>query len=159
MKTNVDSMLVDALGSSTVKPDDFIVWSQVETTKSTFPRPDNPSKRYMLKDLSKLAAHHDHVDLDITLLIDDSPEKNLLNGEFNAIHPPPWTGDMADQFLTTVLKPWLTDMFSSGAYVAEFVQKHPLPECQDGRIRATELSRNIVTGCSRSWDPSIGKFR
>ena len=57
----------------------------------------------MLKELKKVQSGLEHVDLAMTLLIDDSPEKNLLNNEFSAIHPLSWTGDLTDKFLMTTL--------------------------------------------------------
>lgn len=111
----------------------------------------------MLKDLRDITNTLDDADLLYTLLIDDSPQKNLLNDEFSAIHPITWTPDMLDTFLTSTMLPWLEDMFSSKLCVADFVHSHILAGCQSsGEFKSTLLARNIVIGCSKKWDPTHG---
>ena len=88
MSHNVHPMFIEVLRGTRLKPAELLVKSQDYTTKSTFPRVNNPSKWYMLKDLFRLAADHDFVDLNLKLLIDDSLKKNLPNEEFSAIFPP-----------------------------------------------------------------------
>ena len=34
------------------------------------------------------------------LLVDDGPEKNLLNDVHSVVHPPTWSGDDEDRFIT-----------------------------------------------------------
>ena len=95
----------------------------------------------MLKDLQKVKEILKDIDLSLTLLIDDSPEKNLLNDEFSAIHPQTWTGDLNDKFLMNTMLPWLKNMFSSNLSVAEYVRNHFLAGCPDPtEFRSTILA-------------------
>lgn len=160
IRKNVDSMLKVAFGGSGIDIAELEVMSQSDVTESSFPRPgNNIEKKYMLKDLKKVRNFLDHVDLDLTLLIDDSPEKNLLNDEFSAIHPESWAGDLKDKFLMTIMLPWLENMFSSNLPVAEFVRNNPLVGCVDpARFRLSDLAQNIITGCSKKWDSTRGAF-
>jgi ubiquinone/menaquinone biosynthesis C-methylase UbiE len=89
-------------------------------------RENNLDKKYMLKELSRVAKKEGHTDTSYILLIDDSPEKNLLNSRYNAIHPRTWLGDIADDFLSSALKPWLQLLFLSRLKVSEFVKAKPL---------------------------------
>lgn len=158
--TNVYSMLDEALVGCSLKSSELVVLSQTHVTTSSYPRVgDKPEKKYMLKDLKKLCEHVDYIDPDRTLLIDDSPEKNLLNEEFQAIHPRTWAGERGDSFLFDVVFPWLERLFASNQLVTEFVQAHPLDGCtRDVGFCFTEVAMNIVTGCTRKWDGRRKKF-
>ena len=127
IRKNVDSMLEVVVGSSGVDLSNVVVMSQSDVTMSTYPRGgEKAGKKYMLKELKKVQSGLEHVDLAMTLLIDDSLEENLLNNEFSAIHPLSWTGDLTDKFLMTTLLPWLENMFSSNLYIPEYVRDNPL---------------------------------
>ena len=118
IRKNVDSMLEVVAGSSGVDLSNVVVMSQSDVTMSTYLRGgEKVRKKYMLKELKKVQSGLEHIDLGMTLLIDDSPEKNLLNNEFSEIHPLSWTGDLMDKFLMTTLLPWLENMFSSNLLV------------------------------------------
>ena len=159
-RRNVNSMLQVALGSSPSTLEDLTVMSQSDSTESSFPRPgNNVEKKYMLKDLQKVREILKDVDLSLTLLIDDSPKKNLLNDEFNVIHPQMWTRDLNDKFLMNTMLLWLENMFSSNLSMAKYVRNHPLAGCPNPtEFRSTTLAQNIVIGCSRKWNTKIGKF-
>ena len=149
-----------ALDSSSNMLEDLTVISQSDTTKSCFPRPgNNVKKKYMLKDLQKVREILKDVDLSLTLFIDDSPEKNLLNDEFSAIHPQTWTHDLNDKFLMNTMLPWLANVFSSNLSMAKYVHNHPLAGCPDPiEFRSIALAQNIIIGCSQKWNTKVGKF-
>ena len=161
IRKNVDSMLEVVVGSSGIDLSNVVVMSQSDVTMSTYPRGrEKVGKKYMLKELKKVQSGLEHVDLAMTLFIDDSPEKNLLNNEFSAIHPLSWTGDLTDKFLMTTLLPWLENMFSSNLYVPEYVRDNPLGGClRPSGIRSTALANNIVLGCYKEWNSVMGSFQ
>ena len=101
IRKNVDSMLEVVVGSSGVDLSNVVVMSQFDVTMSTYSRGgEMAGKKYMLKELKKVQSALEHVHLAMTFLIDNSPEKNLLNNEFSAIHHLSWTCDLMDKFLT-----------------------------------------------------------
>ena len=125
----MDSMLEVVVGSSGVDLLNVVVMSQSDVMMSTYPRGgEKAGKKYMLKELKKVQSGLEHVDLAMTLLIDDSLEKNLLNNEFSAIHPLSWTCDLTDKFLMTTLLPWLENMFSSNLYCLNMFETIPLED-------------------------------
>jgi hypothetical protein len=93
VKKNVYAMLDEVLKGASFKTSDIQVLSQVDTTMSKHVRESNPDKKYMLKELSRVAEKEGHTDISYILLIDDSPEKNLLNSRYNSIHPRTWLDD------------------------------------------------------------------
>ena len=60
------------------------------------------------------------------LLVDDGLEKNLFNNVHSALHPPTWSGDDEDRFITMQLQLWLEDLFRSSVVVTDYVKWVPL---------------------------------
>ena len=64
-----------------------------------------------------------------TLLVDDSPYKNVANTPWNAVHPTPYTFESKESenkrnYLVGELIPWLTSLKESKLPVPEYCQKH-----------------------------------
>jgi predicted phosphatase len=72
-------MVDEVLKRASFKTSDIQVLSQVDTTMSKHVMESNPDKKYMLKELSRVVENERHTNTSYILLIDDSPEKNLLN--------------------------------------------------------------------------------
>ena len=78
--------------------------------------------------------------------MDDGPQKNLLNDVHSAIHPPTWSSDDDDRFITAQLQPWLEDLFKSSVPVTEYVKRIPLPIGQLPIYRKSKLAIKILRG-------------
>jgi hypothetical protein len=111
-------------------------------------RKNNPDKKYMLKDLSRVAEKEGHINTSYILFIDDSLEKNLLNSRYNGIHPRTWSGDIEDEFLSFALKPWLQLLFLSRLKVSNFVKAKPMFGCQSPINPRSVLALVIIRGCT-----------
>ena len=57
------------------------------------------------------------------LLMDDSLQKNLLNDVYSTIHPPTWSDDDGNRFITMHLQTWLEALFRSTKVVTEYVKR------------------------------------
>lgn len=75
-----------------------------------------------------------------TLLIDDSPIKNLLNCPYNAIHPPPFNqakeARIDDPYLTHKLIPYLIGLYNSEMSVPDYCMENPLEFGQNQALRS-----------------------
>ena len=60
----------------------------------------NPEKQVFLKNLKVYAKMLGLETVEDVLLVDDGPQKNLLNNVHSAIHPPTWSGGDGDRFIT-----------------------------------------------------------
>ena len=85
----------------------------------------NPEQPVFLKNLEEMLGLETVEDV---LLVDDGPQKNLLNDVHNTIHPPTWSGDDEDRFITAQLQLWLEGLFRSSVPVTEYVKRVPLPD-------------------------------
>ena len=63
-----------------------------------------------------------------TLLVDDSPYKNVRNNRWNAVHPEPFIGAHPQRsvgYLQRELMPWLRRLKESGQTVPEYCRNNP----------------------------------
>ena len=65
----------------------------------------NPEKLVFLKNLEVYAKMLGLGAVEDVLLVDDGPQKNLLNDVHSALHLPTWSGDDDDRFITAQLQP------------------------------------------------------
>ena len=65
----------------------------------------NLEKPVFLKYLEVYAKMLELETVEDVLLVDDGPQKNLLNDVHSVVHPPTWSGNDDDRFLTTELQP------------------------------------------------------
>ena len=87
----------------------------------------NPEKPIFLKNLKVYAKLLGLETVEDVLLVDDGPKKNLLNDVHRAIHPPTWSSDDEDRFITMQLQPWLEGLFTSSVAVTDYVKRVPFP--------------------------------
>ena len=106
----------------------------------------NPEKPIFLKNLKVYAKLLGLETIEDVLLVDDGPEKNLLNDVHSVVHPPTWSGDDEDRFITMQLQPWLEDLFKSSVPVTEYVKRVLLPGGQLPIYRKSELAIKILRG-------------
>jgi hypothetical protein len=103
---------------------------------STYTDPDNEGKPFFLKRMARLLG--DSMGLagqgataENTLLVDDSPYKNVLNDSYNAIHPVTFTystekSTKKKPYLTHQLWPFLKGLKESGLPVLVYCRQHSL---------------------------------
>jgi hypothetical protein len=102
---------------------------------STYTNPNNEGRPFFLKCLALLLG--DSMGLagqgaivDNTLLVDDSPYKNVLNDPYNAVHPVTFTYFMEKStkkpYLTHQLWPFLKALKDSGLPVPVYCRQHSL---------------------------------
>ena len=106
----------------------------------------NPEKSVFLKNLKVYAKMLGLETIEDVLLVDDGPQKNLLNDVHSAIHPPTWSDDDEDRFITAQLQPWLEGLFRSSVPVTEYVKRVPLPGGQLSIYRKSKLAIKILRG-------------
>lgn len=88
---------------------------------------------FWVKPLDTLFGHADGLKgtgatPDNTLLIDDSPHKNVKNNMWNAIHPLPYNSSIegsGSNFFRNELLPWLMRLKESGQTVPRFCEMNP----------------------------------
>ena len=81
------------------------VLSQRDCTLSSYVDASNPEKPVFLKNLKVYTKLLGLETVEDVLLVDNGPEKNLLNDVHSAIHLPTWFGDDEDRFITMQLQP------------------------------------------------------
>ena len=101
------------------------VLSQRDCTLSSYVDASNPEKSVFLKSLKVYAMLLGLETVEDVLLVDDGPKKNLLNDVHSVVHPPIWSGDDEDRFITMQFQPWLEGLFRSSAPVTEYVKRVP----------------------------------
>ena len=139
--------VVDAvLQFTSLKGQDVQVLSQRHCTLTSYVDASNPEKPVFLKNLEVYAKMLGLETVEDVLLVDDGPQKNLLNDVHSAIHPSTWSSDDEDRFITAQLQPWLEDLFRSSVPVTEYVKRVPLPGGQLPIYRKSELAINILRG-------------
>ena len=74
--------------------------SQRNYTLSSYIHASNPEKPLFLKNLKVYAKLLGLETVEDVLLVDDGPEKNLLNDVHSTVHPLIWSGDDEDKFIT-----------------------------------------------------------
>ena len=80
------------------------------------------------------------------LLVNDSPEKNLLNDVHSVVYLSTWSGDDRDMFITMHLQSWLEGLFRSSEIVKEYVKRASLPGGQVLEDRMSDLAVKILSG-------------
>ena len=139
--------VVDAvLQFTSLKRQDVQVLSQRHCILTSYVDASNPEKPVFLKNLEVYAKMLGLETVEDVLLVDDGPEKNLLNDVHSAVHPPTWSSDDEDRFITTQLQPWLEGLFRSSVPVTEYVKRVPLPGGQLPIYRKSELAIKILRG-------------
>ena len=76
------------------------VLSQRDCTLSSYVDVSNPEKPVFLKNLKVYAKLLGLETVEDVLLVDDGPEKNLLNNVHSVVHPLTWSSDDEDRFIT-----------------------------------------------------------
>ena len=85
---NINRVLDAVLEGTSLKRDHVPVLSQRECTRSSYVESSNPHKPFFLKNLKVFADLMGLETVEDVLLVDDSPQKNLLNDVHSAVHPP-----------------------------------------------------------------------
>ena len=139
--------VVDAvLQFTSLKRQDVQVLSQCHCTLTSYVDASYLEKPIFLKNLEVYAKMLGLETVEDVLLVDDGPQKNLLNDVHSAVHPPTWSGDDEDRFITAQLQPWLEGLFRSSVPVTEYVKRVPLPGGQLPIYRKSELAIKILKG-------------
>ena len=105
-------------------------------------RPRFHTKPFFFKSLTVLFRSKDlpaDASFENTLLIDDTPYKNLLNPPHNAVHPPSFDGrgdSRTAPYLTKHLAPYLRRLVTSGLPVQTFVEQNRLHDALKAAKRA-----------------------
>jgi hypothetical protein len=103
---------------------------------STYKDPDNERRPFFLKRLARLLSNSMGLagrgaTAENTLLMDDSPYKNVLNDPYNAIHPVTFTyfsekNTKKNPYLTHQLWPFLKGLKDSSLSVPVYCKQHSL---------------------------------
>jgi hypothetical protein len=111
-------------------PEDCLTFGQSCCRESKYRDPKYPQRPFLLEPLSVLLKQSLKLQTlganeSNTLLVDDTPYKNVLNNPYNAVHPPRCTmrsetkaGE--EPYFTSVLHPFFWRLFRSGMTVPEF---------------------------------------
>ena len=108
---NIHRVVDAVLQFTSLNREDVQVLSQCHCTLTSYVDASNPEKPIFLKNLEVYAKMLGLETVEDVLLVDDGPQKNLLNDVHSAIHPPTWSGDDEDRFITAQLQPWLEGLF------------------------------------------------
>ena len=113
MDRNIHRVVDVVLQFTSLKQKDVQVLSQRHCTLSSYMDALNPEKLVFLKNMKVYAKMLGLETVEDVLLVDDGPQKDLLNDVHSPIHPPTWSGDDEDRFITIQLQPWLEGLFRS----------------------------------------------
>ena len=128
--------------------------------------PADPTRQYWLKRLARLLGHshgllEDGATVENTLLIDDTPYKNIKNSPFSAVHPPTCTQysersfrNGKQPFLIEVLQPFLQGLKDSNLAVPAYCeQNHKVGQrrCVPGDADF-ERFKDVVPRCQRGFE-------
>ena len=122
------------------------VLSQRDCTLSSYVDASNSEKPIFLKNPKVYAKLLGLETVEDVLLVDDGPEKNLFNDVHSVVHPPTWSGDDEDRFITMQLQPWLEGLFRSSVPITEYVKRVLLSGGQLPIYRKLELAIKILRG-------------
>ena len=89
------------------------------------------------------------------LVVDDSPQKNLLNDIHSVVYSPTWFGDDEDRFITMQLQLWLEGLFRLSEVVTRYVKRAPLPGGQLPEDQKSNLAIKILGESHYSSNDSI----
>lgn len=106
---------------------EVICLAQCACTKSMYKASTTPNKPVFLKDLTTFAHVASLSSFENILLIDDNPQKNLLNDLHNDVFPQSYRGELNDNYLQMQLMSWLNGLMLSNEVVPEYVRNNPLP--------------------------------
>ena len=106
----------------------------------------NSEKPIFLKNLKVYAKSLGLETIEDILLVDDGPKKNLLSDVHSTVHPPTWSGDDEDRFITMQLQLWLEGLFKSSVAVTDYVKRVLLPGGQLPIYQKSELAIKILRG-------------
>lgn len=115
-----------------------------------------PSGPFWFKDLNIVFKHVQRANTENTVLVDDSPMKNLLNDPLNGLHPPPFEGENPSShvhYLMTTMLPYLLRMKSDGTHVRSFTARNALPLSTPREMRDNALGMTILSNFKRSLWP------
>ena len=143
---NICRVVDVVLQFTSLKREDMQVLSQRHCTLTSYVNASNPEKPVFLKNLEVYAKMLGLETVEDILLVDDGPQKNLLNDVHRAIHCPTWSGDDEDRFITAQLQPWLEGLFRSSVPVTEYVKQVLLPGGQLLIYQKSELAIKILRG-------------
>ena len=143
---NIRRVLNAVLQFTSLNREDVQILSQCHCTLTSYVDASNPEKPVLLKNLEVYAKMLGLETVEDVLLVDDGPQKNLLNDVHSAIHPPTWSSDDDDRFITAQLQPWLEGLFRSSVPVTEYMKWVPLPGGQLLVYRKSELAIKILRG-------------
>ena len=143
---NIRRVVDVVLQFTSLNREDVQVLSQRHCTLTSYVDTSNSEKPVFLKNLEVYAKMLELETVEDVLLVDDGPQKNLLNNVHSAIHPPTWSGDDDDRFITAQLEPWLKGLFRSSVPVTEYVKRVPLPGGQLPIYLKSELAIKILRG-------------
>ena len=96
---NILQVVDVVLQNTSLKQKDVQVLRQTNCTLSSYVDASNSEKPVFLKNLKVFAKLLGLETVEDVLLVDDGPQKNLLNDVHSAIHPPTWSGDDEDRFI------------------------------------------------------------
>ena len=134
------------LWGTSLKQKDVQVLSQRDCTLSSYVDASNPEKPIFLKNLKVFAKLLGLETIEDVLLVDDGPKKNLLNDVHSAVHPPIWSGDDEDRFITMQLQLWLESLFRSSEVVTDYIKWFLLPDDQLLKDQKSNLAIKILRG-------------
>ena len=97
---NIHRVVDVVLHFTSLKQKDVQVLSQRDCTLSSYVDALNPEKLVFFKNLKVYARMLGLETVEDVLVVDDGPEENLLNNVHSAVHPPTWSGDDEDRFIT-----------------------------------------------------------
>ena len=143
---NIHQVVDAILHSTSLKQKNVQVLSQRDCTHSSYMDASNLEKLVFLKNLNVFAKLLGLETVEDVLLVDNSPQKNLLNDVHSVVHPSTWTGDDEDRFITIQLQLWLEGLFRSSEVVTEYVKRVPLPGGQLPEDQKSNLAIKILNG-------------
>ena len=141
---NILRILDAVLQFTSLKQKDVQVLSQRNCTLSSYVDASNLEKPVFLKNLKVYAKLLGLETIEDVLLVDDGPEKNLLNDVHSVVHLPTWSGDKEDRFITMQLQLRLEGLFRSNVVVIDYVKRVPLPGGQLLIYRKSEFAIKIL---------------
>ena len=134
------------LQGTSLKQKDVQIQSQSDGTQSSYVDASNPEKPIFLKNLNVFAKLLGLETVEDVLLVDDSPQKDLLNDVHSAVHPPTGSGDDENRLITMQLQPWLESLFRSSIVIIEYVKRVPLLSGQFQKDQKFNLAIKILGG-------------
>ena len=143
---NIRRVVDVVLQFTSLNREDVQVLSQRHCTLTSYVDASNPEKPVFLKNLEVYAKMLGLETVKDVLLVDDGPQKNLLNDVHSAIHPPTWSGDDDNRFITAQLQPWLEGLFRSSVPITEYVKRVLLLGGQLPIYQKSELAIKILRG-------------